>query len=286
MLGSAFFLLPSSWVELHSGNTYLANQGFGASLHDRTCDILIYGDSSAMIGIDPGILQRRTGLLACNIAETEGVTMVNHLLPVDDFLAHNPRPRIITFLYSPEDLYLPHPWRKNVSDFEGITYAVAHQPPAEAARLFATHPLETISWAETGLRMLAVHFHSRPVASSVLEQRNLTSGRFPMPPSARSSCDTSRNDEPPDPAFVAMLHKKYSVGGTRVLVDATPTAPCDPSLALYDERLNPLIDNAPYSTIPINALVNDGHIHVNAKGVILLSNMVADQILAVRRENR
>ncbi len=40
---------------------------------DRACDILIYGDSTASIGIDPRVLTEQLGLSACNISSTRPI---------------------------------------------------------------------------------------------------------------------------------------------------------------------------------------------------------------------
>jgi len=284
LLIAAFFVVPSRWFELRSGSSYLASLGYGTRLHNRTCDILIYGDSTAMIGIDPAILEQRTGLSACNISEYAGITLINHMLPVDDFLAHNPRPRFIVFLYAPDSLNLPHSWSKRISTFEGISYLIERQPAGKAALLLASHPLESIAWAEAGMRLAVTHFLSQPFPESTEHLRDATGGRFPIPESTRSACDPATDyRDLPDPAFVSGLRARYGQGGTQVLVDATPTAPCDPNLAFYKQHLDSFIDNKPYSTIPLSAFSTDGRLHVNHEGIGILSDMVAGQIIALAK---
>ncbi|ADW67554.1 hypothetical protein [Granulicella tundricola] len=123
----ALFLVPSRWLAVRSGNTYLANLGYGATLHHADCQIVVYGDSTAMVGIDPAVLRERTGLSACNIAEFEGMTILNGTMIVDQYLAQNQRPKYLVFLYTPED-FQPESQRAMVGMFEGLTWRFG-QPP-------------------------------------------------------------------------------------------------------------------------------------------------------------
>ena len=67
----AIVVEPTQWFAEHSGDPFLVTLGYGSQLRNADCKITIYGDSTAMIGINPGIIQKRTGLSTCNIAETE-----------------------------------------------------------------------------------------------------------------------------------------------------------------------------------------------------------------------
>jgi hypothetical protein len=255
--------------------------GYADTLENRRCDILIYGDSTALVGIDPAILEQRTGLSACNISEYGALTLVNHMQLVDDFLAHNPRPRFILFMFTPDRLNQPRGWGINTPTLEAISYLIRRQPPARAALMLASHPVESITWSETGMRLTLSHLHARPFPEATRHIREDYAGRFPIPESTRQACDDPTGYRvPPDPTWISDLRARYGQDGTRVLVDATPTAPCDPDLPYFQQQLNSLIDNAPYPTIPIDAFSTDGHLHVNHRGIAILSNMVADQIAA------
>ena len=91
-------------VALRAGNTYVANLGYGATLYGVDCQVVVSGDSSAMVGVDPGLIRRRTGLNTCNIGEFEGMTILNGTMVVDRYLAQNAKPRFLVFRYTPEDL--------------------------------------------------------------------------------------------------------------------------------------------------------------------------------------
>ena len=164
-------IVPSNWFVERSGSTYLANFAYGDTLHDRKCQIVIYGDSTAMVGVDPSVLTARTGLTACNIAEFEGMTMVTGTLLVDRFLAHNPRPKYLVFLFAPEDLSIPRQWER-VSTFEATSWIVRHDLSLHTVALLAAHPSATFAWAEQGLRMAALRLGRKPFPPETAQIRS------------------------------------------------------------------------------------------------------------------
>ncbi len=275
----AFVITPSDWFVARSNSQYLANFGYGATLHNENCQVLLYGDSSAMVGLDPSAIQAHTGLTACNIAEFEGMTQVSNTLLVDRFLEHNPRPRFIVFMYTPEDLRNPHTW-DGVSTFEATSFMVRHERNLHTAWVLATHPASTFAWAEQGLRMAVQRLRGKPFAPSVYRLRSDTRGQLVMNFPTPTDCDAVHRDVAPDPAWVGALRSKYAVAGTTVLVDATPTASCDVSLPFYRQHLAGIVDNSPYSPIALDSYTDDGRLHANARGSQRLSGLVADQILA------
>jgi hypothetical protein len=277
---AAWFVLPSLWFRMRSQNTYLANLGYGTRLHGRTCDILIYGDSTAMAGIDPRMLEQRTGLKACNIAEGVGVPEVVHLLPVDDFLAHNPRPRYMVFYFAPFNFNMFTQWNDELRNSgEGISYLIDHQTTGRAALTLAMHPASYFTWAEGGLRLLLMHGMDKPYSPDVFKLRDDTGGRFVFPNTRPTTCDpsTAYRDRA-DLAFISYLRTHYATGGTHVLVDAAPTATCDPNLAYYREHVIEYVDNKPWPVLPLSAFSASPRLHVNDEGSPTVTAMVATQI--------
>jgi hypothetical protein len=277
---AAFVIVPTRWFDLHSKNTYLANLGWGANLAGRDCKILIYGDSSALVGLDPAVIREQTGLATCNVAEFEGVTLVTHTWLVDQFLERNARPRFIVFFYTPEDFSTPNDWAStNVGTFEAVSFALEHERTWRTAMELGTHPSITLGWAEQGMRMLMENPRAKAVDADATHVRETRDGQLPVTSSGIMRCDGSRHERLPDAAWVSDLRKRYGTDGTTVIVDATPSVDCDPSLGFFREHLDGLIDDGPLETIPIANFSNDGRLHANAAGSRVISTMVADQIL-------
>ncbi len=278
LFASAFLIVPTDWVAARSGNLYLMNLGYGTKLVDKKCEVLIYGDSGAMIGADPGLIQARTGLSTCNIAEFQGMTRVNGTLPLDLFLAHNPRPRYLIFLYAPANLQIPFTWA-GVATFEAISFRVKQRPGMGTLLLLAAHPLETLGWAQNGLRLILFHILSPPAPVEMLHAREERNGQLRIP-SARTltACEQQLFLVVPDANRLAALRKQYATGGTQVLIDAIPTADCDPNNAWNEAHLNGAIDNDPHLHFPFYAFTREGLGHTNDLGSRLISAMLADQM--------
>jgi hypothetical protein len=276
LLAAAVLILPSQWFALRSQNAYLINLAYGATLRSEDCQILIYGDSSAMVGINPSIIRARTGLSTCNIAEFQPMTSLNGTIVLDTYLEHNKPPRFLVFLFAPEN-FDPQSEHHN-GPFEAIVYRM--RQPHRLANLFfmvAHHPGELVGWVESGLRFALVHLFSRPASPEIQHLRARTHGQLPIDASTLVACDDMNRDAPPDKAWVAGLRSKYGHSGTTVLVNATPVPDCDISLSFFRKHISGFIDNQ-IETLPVPAYTSDGRLHVNAEGSLLLTQMLADQL--------
>lgn len=279
LIGLAFFIVPTRWFMLHSGNTYMANIGYGATLYNTDCQVLVYGDSTALTDLNPLVIQQRTGLSACNIAEFEGMTGINGTILVDEFLAHNPRPRYIVFMYAPEDLRDPPNWRQ-LSSFEALTYRLQHYRNLTTAILVAKHPLDTLNWAEQGMRMSLMRFHTPILGPDHFHVRDPYRGQLHHPGEVLTDCDKANHDHAPDRQWIQNIRQKYGVDGTSIIVDATPAPPCEFSLPFILTHLPDNIDDLPYPIYPVNFYMAGTRLHMMPAGSDAVSNMVSDQILA------
>jgi hypothetical protein len=243
--------------------------------------VLIYGDSSALVGVDPAIVRQRTGLTVCNIAELAGMTVVNKTLVLDLFLQRNPRPRFLVLLFAPENFSIPSNWdHSHVSTFEAISFRLEHERNLKTGQLLAAHPADAFSWAELGLRMALQRLRAKPFPYPEAHLREAHNGQLPDSGPVPAGCSSNLYTNPPDPAWIGRLRSQYGVGGTAVLIDATPAPECDPNLPFYRQHLDGLVDNAPYQPIPLSSFADNGRLHVNQSGASLISNMVAGQIVA------
>ena len=276
---AALLIVPTPWFMEHTGSDYLPNMGYATTLHNTRCDVLVYGDSSALLAVDPAIVQAETGLSACNIAEFEGITLMDGTDLVDTFLRNNPRPRLLLFLYTPDDLSRPRKWPP-ISMFEAISYNLEYRRNLRTVLTLLSHPDESFAWAELGMRRAIQRARSPAMPQKEIHQREAGRGVFRPEPSIAQDCPQAPRETAPDIRWVAALRSRYGVNGTRVLVDATPTAPCDPNLKFFREHIQGVVDNSSYPTIPVTSFGTNGHLHTNAAGTKLISTMIAAQIKA------
>jgi len=285
VLGTLYWMHTGAYTR-HLQGEYLHGIGYGSTLSGANCQVLIDGDSTAMVGILPSLLTQRTGLTACNIADVAGVQMVNGPMPLDDYLQHNARPRFLIFSVTPESLSLSQGWTW-VSPFEGILYRLRFHPDAGAARIFAHHTSDVLVGAELGFRTGLQSLASRPLPPEQANFRALHNGWQPEPGKTLTQCDAGDvRERAPDAAYLTSLRQKYGVGGTQVLIDVMPMPACDPSFPFYRAHLQPgMIDNR-LDTLPISAYNATGRLHTNEDGAVLLTQRIADQVNAAVKGGR
>jgi len=281
IFAGALLIVPTRWFAMRSHSPYIPTVGYGSRLHNVNCPITIYGDSTAMVGVNPRLIQERTGLATCNISELIGMTMVFDTMVLDQFLANNPRPRMIVFLYAPENMD-PQSQRNNpeMSKFEAIRYRF--QQPNQLLGLMHVmrHPDDFFSWAERGARMSFSAIFAKPFPPSVRDARFKTLGQFKLGDSDLLSCSYPSRPVAPNASWIQSLRSRYNRDGTTVLVDVMPIPNCDPDIAYFRHALSGLIDNQ-LETLPVTDYDSGGGggRHANARGSVPLSNMIADQIL-------
>ena len=283
LVAITLFAFTTGFYARHSGSPYLQQVGYARTLHDSGCQVVIEGDSTAMVSIEPAIIEQRTELKACNIAEIAGVQRVNGMVSLDTYLAQNQRPKYLLFLYAPNNLVPPAKWT-DVASFEGYYYQLRFLPLASRLKQFTHDPDSVIQTAELGFR-LAVQALFRPAEKGdPMADRVAAQGRVPWIGPALTSCaNFPATGRIPDPRWVQNLRQTYNRDGTHVFVDATPMPSCDPALAFYAPYLTkPLVDDG-QRTLPITAYSSTGNLHVNDTGAQMLSTLIADQIARAER---
>jgi hypothetical protein len=292
----ASILLGRSDFFLHHGaSVWVRSNDAIFNMHDRECDVLIYGDSTAMTGIDPDVVESHTGFRTCNIAVTNAVLAVTNDLTLNHYLAHNSKPRILLVQLSPEDFRAEErSWHKTIYA-EGLLELLRHGSPKEARAVLLSHPQESIAFAGYAVGFAAwyaikdIWFHTthlRPEEDMV----TVRNGFFTPPTPARTSCSSSPSTtvltNPQTPSFSRSLVAEYQQGYASqaglVLVNVAPIPSCDENLAVYSSELKGVTSNS-LLPLPIG-LFNDGR-HYTARGSEIVSNLVAKELNAVATLN-
>lgn len=280
-LGRTDFFLhhgASVWVQ--------ANDSIFA-MHDRQCDVLVFGDSTAMTGIDPAQVQATTGMRTCNIAVTNAVLAVTDDLALQHFLAHNARPRVLLLQFSPDDLQREsHIWTRTIYA-EGLLELLRHSSGHETRKTFLKHPRETIAFAGYiagysayyGLRSLWSFLTFTQMRERTVVVHN---GFFTPPTATLTNCEFSErrvdlSDREFAASFVSALRERYMKRAGTVLIDVAPIPACDANLAAYQTQLSGTTSNE-LRGLPMD-LFNDQR-HYTAAGAQVVSAEISAQIKA------
>ena len=280
----ALILFTFWWVTTdsylrHVPFPYIADTGYGSKLQHADCDIVIDGDSTALVGVLPRIIEQRTGLKTCNIAEVAGIKLVNGMMVLDDYLAHNHHPQYLVFVFAPENLNQPAGWTF-ISDFEGWFYRIRFHRDASFWRRTLRFPDSSFANAELAFRNGVEWLPKRPLPPALARERELNGGHVSESGTALTHCSGDTIYRLPDPAWLSSLRSTYGVGGTRVLINVMPMPACDEGLPFYRAHLAGLTDNA-VDTLPIGDYSTSGRLHTNDLGTVALSERIADQLAAL-----
>jgi hypothetical protein len=280
------------WFLTHDGYPGIYQAGYGMRLAHADCDVLVYGDSSALTGLDPQLIAKITGLKTCNIAEARGVEdVVGFRFPLDAYLQRNKRPRfILMMLGAPSFL----PAKKPFTGFstEGMIYALQYDHGGEMLRGFLRRPTWVVNfmfWAAES--MLENQWRQllpgrRRVDVDTRKQRADRDGIWPFPLPPEVHCDYSGPDPHPvarNAADVAETRKRYAVDGTQVIIDISPISNCSPYEGIYRKQLDGLHDNA-LVALPM-PYFNMTDVHFSPAGSAYISTEAARQILELMHQN-
>ena len=259
-------------------------------MHDRDCDVLVFGDSTAMTGIDPDLVETETGLHTCNIAVTNAVLAVTGNLALNHFLAANPKPRILLIQLSPDGFEPSRDtWHQTIYA-EGMLELLRHGDAAEKRHILLSHPQEAIAFAGYaagfGAWYLIRDIWSRATRHRLEEDTVLVRNGFFTPPApALTSCtppesllspvDQQRSRFSRD--LVSGFHRQYAGQAAVVLVNVAPIPACDNNLVAYQTELHGVTSNS-LQPLPIT-LFNDDR-HYTATGSRVVSSAIASELNA------
>lgn len=284
--GSDFFLRHGASVWVQSNDQVF-------NIRDRDCDVLIYGDSTAMTGINPDVIERNTGYRTCNIAVTNSVLAVTGNLTLDTYLRRNRRPRVLLVQLSP-DGFQPesYSWGQTVYA-EGLVELLRHGSPAQTRSVLLSHPRQAFAFAGYAAGFTAYSFlkdlffeatHLRPEEDTV----TIRNGFFTPPAPASLQCEPGAVFSNPgrsgtfSQALVQDFRKRYAARSGVVLVNVAPIPACDQNLAAFSSELNGVTAN-PVTPLPVG-LFNDPR-HYTAVGSAVVSRLVAQELNRVADRN-
>lgn len=286
-LGSSDFFMH------HGASVWVQSNDAIFAMRNRNCDVLVFGDSTAMTGINPDVVERNTGFKTCNIAVTNAVLAVTHNLTLNRYLANNAKPRVLLIQLSP-DGFQPESkiWSQTVYP-EGLLELLRHGSAAESRRVLLTHPQQAVAFAgyAAGFALYAVvkdiWFHAtnlRPEEDTL----DIHNGFFTPPSPPSTSCEPGATFSNPRAggtfprSVVGEYENGYANRSDIVLVNVAPIPSCDKNLAAFSSELNGVTSN---SLLPLPVgLFNDPR-HYTAVGSTVVSRLVAQELNAVAMHN-
>ncbi|ADV82959.1 hypothetical protein [Terriglobus saanensis] len=277
---SDFFLHHGASVWVQSNDAIFQMRG-------RNCEVLVFGDSTAMTGIDPALVEKDTGYKTCNIAVTNAVLSVTDNMTLDHYLAQNARPKVLIVQLSPDSFQRENrQWERSIYA-EGMLELMRHGNPAEVRHMFLSHPREAVAFAGYAAGFTAYYglkkaFYGATQMRPEEDRVTVRNGFFTPPTPARTQCESTHaaratvvSDFPRN--LAEEYRSNYARHSGTVLVDVAPIPACDEDLLRYEAELDGVTNNK-LTPLPIGYF-NDGR-HYTASGSEVVSRLVSDEVNA------
>jgi hypothetical protein len=258
-------------------------ENYPFSLTHDDCEILIYGDSSAMTGVDPVKVEALTHRKTCNISQTQPTVVATGTLTIDLYLKQNALPKYLVIQLAPEAFYQLH-GLDTLAGFDPIMLMLRHDPGYATAKKLLQNPVPTLRFLSLVLqaryrpnRAYGASFmelYRQPIADYYAHKGFLT-----MPKPSEGACGGPKSlGGRPDFGWIDEARRRYEAEGVKVLVLVSPIPECDSQREIYRE-LDGQVDGVS-TTLPLG-LFNDSDRHYTREGSAVVSDMVAQKILAL-----
>ena len=194
-----FFAARTEFFTQASRRMFWHAMDFHDRMDGQNCGIVIFGDSTGLTGVDPGVVEAHTHLKTCvlSLPYMALSTTANRVL--DDYLAHNQPPSLIVFVEHARHLRRPA-LDEDPGVIDGWLLADKLLPPTKAARFFVSHPKFSMIFVESFWQQIFTLSPKQAIdPSRRTYQRDMQimrdhNGFYPMQPLETPSEDMRRTD--------------------------------------------------------------------------------------------
>lgn len=254
---------------------------FAYNTQGEDADVVIFGDSSAFLGIDPRLVDRQLGIKTVVLPSTVGSLPVTGDSSLAFYLAHNAKPRLIVLYFTAWDL--DYRASRETHLYEGEEMLLRHGSARQIADFTLKHPLEVLAfplrdYSSLGPGVLKPILHGEDRTLPTRLSRGHADDHENYPPDA-AGCSIPGNDvDEQSTATARALVAKYRSLGYTVAVYLAPMPGCTGSAAFADQTYGGLA-LAPPAILPPGDFLDDGlYAHAEPAAVPAVSRRFADTI--------
>ena len=244
-------------------------------------DVVVFGDSSAFLGIDPRIVNAQLGIHSVVLPSTVGSLPVIGDTPLQTYLAHHKKPKVIVLYFSAWNLDFQHVAKGRL--FEGEEMLMRHGTPGQIAHFELSHPLELLEFplrvfSTFGPKMVTaiLHHKSRPqeIASALghtpyVEKFGSLTDLCEIPASYLNARGNGSVEE---------LRQRYESYGAKVIVYIAPVPHCVNSRAVSKLSFAGLGAAAPKQLPPTYFAADTYYAHIRPSAVPLATEAFASSL--------
>ena len=249
---------------------------------NHPCDIVMFGDSTAIVGLDPRVISAATHLSACNIGVTVDTMRALGNAPLDEYLARNPRPKYLLLQYNVGNLEGVPSGNPKDETIESLLPLLRYGKTLSGLRHLLRNPDSFIGLMHYTYVLGPLNLRSRFIKKDypILTKQLGAYTVIPSPPLTACPASDPVPPKPVDAAAIAWIHhlrEKYADKADQVLVDVAPTSSCNKYYEQWRESLKGEIDNT-VTLYPLKDFV-DIHFHVGREGAMRFSRETAQELL-------
>ena len=279
-----FFLARSAFYDRVDPSFYAKSLNYAYETAGQNADIVIFGDSTALLGIDPSRMTSALGVKVLNLPNTQATLIVNDDMSLSHYLNTNRPPKLILFYFAPWDFDYGHIDFNTLPTYEGEQLLLRRGTP-QAIRAFGRkHPREILLfplrfygtfWQFTShhtsvstqeAQLIATRGHVDIVSPSILQ----APCRFPQ-----YLIDNVRF------SWMHDLGERYRSPETQVLYYVAPVPACENVSELLARPYEQLPASPP-KAVPLDFFINDVRfIHPRAFAVPELTQNLIDAVRPV-----
>ncbi len=256
-------------------------------------DVVVFGDSSAFLGVDPRLVDSQLHIRSVVLPNTVGSLPVNGDQALEYYLAHNTKPCLIVLYFTAWDL--DYAASKDTRFYEGEEMLLRHDTIAQIAHFAIAHPLELPAfplrnYSTVGppiLKTLLRGDDREARTAAALGHVDYTEDYPPISPDCQLPARFLNADKT---ASVQALAQKYRAHGYEVAVYLAPIPACTNAAHFASQTFNGLAV-APPATLPPPSFKQDGfYAHMTPESVAassrLFANAIASRIPPTNRQPR
>ena len=254
-----FFLIRAPHFGQWSTSPYGRDLEYGITAQHIDADVLIYGDSTALYGLDPRRMSQELGVKVFNIPNVLPSLRVTGDLGLSRYLAANKPPRLIVLYLSPWDLDYTSMQSADIL-YDGDEMLLRHGTAAQIGAFYRTHPAEYLQFPFMFYRVNSLTALRHPDPSP--PETALTGGHKQIPPHlplpANCELPATRATTHLATETARALYTRFNTAATPVLVYIAPIPTCRNTATILANDFTHLPAAAP-RLLPPADFVNDGY---------------------------
>jgi hypothetical protein len=257
---------------------------YGYEARGVDADVLIFGDSSAFLGIDPRLIHPEQKNTTAVLPDTIGSLEVTGDLVLRRYLEHNRRPRVLVLYFSPWNLDYE---ASQQTEFllEGEEEVLRYGSWADIWRAFAKHPSQFLVFPFQALEPLGIKHIREALRHEGVKRGEATATAFghwdytlPYPPLNNDCRLRSQYTKPMLHDTIRMMRERYQAEGLQVAVYLAPIPNCSNSESVAAASYAD-VDAAPPRVVPPGWFADDSFTaHIRPAHVRQSSALFADAL--------